>query len=231
MSISGLINNTVMLYRQICYIFNRYYANVVLGNNLEFFELTDSTNKYKYFYHNHNLGYHCLRYTERIIELSLANEWLEKCPDSWEIGAVTPYYWPKRVKWIVDPTDKHPQVSHRISMFDLDFTGKDVLMISTLEHIGSCEYGIDEEFNSIQAFLKISNEARNYLITFPIGWNALLDEFVLSGKSDSYCKVRYLVRNKYELWNSTTRDFARMPYGKKKHWANSVVILEKGDIL
>jgi len=219
------------LLEQQSYLLKRSYAKNILGMNVEFFSIDGSDKMYKYFIHNHNLGYPCRRYSERTIELALADEWLNNCPNSWEIGAVSPYYWPKRVQNVIDPTDPHPQVNYHGSLFDFDFSGKDLLLISTIEHIGQSQYGLEEMVDAVRAFEKIAVEANNFLITVPIGWNNLLDDFVFSGGANDLCNVFFLVRNRFELWESVPSKYARLPYAGKKPWANSVAILERGNKL
>ena len=39
--------------------------------------------------------------------------------DVFEVGAVTPYYFPGLIKDICDPADEHEAVNHKVSLFDL----------------------------------------------------------------------------------------------------------------
>lgn len=219
------------LIQQHSFILKRSYAKSILGMDLDFFSVDGSNKKYKYFMHNNNVGYPCNRLTERTIELALADEWLANCPESWEIGAVSPYYWPKRVQNIIDPTDSHPQVNYHGSIFDFDVSGKDLLSISTIEHVGLSQYGLEEKIDAVHALEKISAEARNFLITIPVGWNKVLDDFIFSGGAKNECNVRFFIRNKYELWEPASSKYARLPYAGKKPWANAVVVLERGNYL
>jgi hypothetical protein len=214
------------------YIFSRISDFFESKKNETSFTLEDSQNCFEYFYHNYNCGYPGKRKTERTVELSLADYWLDKVPNSWEVGAVTPYYWPGRVREIIDPADKHERVSQRKSLFDIDFTDKNILSLSTIEHIGEQSYDLNENANPIQAIEKLTLESKLMLLTFPIGWNEMLDEFVLGGEVEKLCKVRFLVRNTNETWISSSRENAYRPYGGKGiSWANSLAILEKGSIL
>ena len=70
---------------------------------------------YKLFCHTHNCGWPPFRMTERSVELALADEWLTTKDNVIEIGAVTPYYWPKRISNVVDPTDSHELVNIKAS--------------------------------------------------------------------------------------------------------------------
>ena len=196
------------------------------------FTLDHSQNHFRYFHHHYNCGFPGRRKTERTVELALAKYWLGKVADPWEVGAVTPYYWPRRIGEIIDPADKHELITQRKSLFDVDFTGRDILSISTIEHIGEQSYGLNEAANPIQALEKLLLESNLMLLTFPIGWNQILDEFVLGGKADALCTVRFLVRNPDETWSSASKEVARRPYGGHGvNWANSVAVLEKGSVL
>jgi len=77
------------------------------------------------------------------VELAVADRWLNQqhIANVVEVGAVTPYYWPGRVHHVVDPTDAHPGVTVRESIFDVSLVGKTVLSVSTIEHIGLGAYG------------------------------------------------------------------------------------------
>ncbi len=88
---------------------------------------------FKLFVSNHNCGWPPARMTERAVELPLADRWLESVDAArvMEIGAVTPYYWPRRVPHVVDPYDPHPLVTTKASLFDVDLSAGPVLSIST----------------------------------------------------------------------------------------------------
>ena len=77
----------------------------------------------KYFYHTYNCGYPPFQCTERIVELSITDYWLNNNDkETTEIGCVTPYYWPKRVPIIIDPYDSHPQNKFKSDLFDTDLS-------------------------------------------------------------------------------------------------------------
>jgi hypothetical protein len=189
-----------------------------------------------YFYHPHNCGMPAdRRRTERTVELAVADAWLAGARDVWEIGAVTPYYWPRRVRYVVDPTDTHPAVTHRCSLFALDLRGQAVLSISTVEHVGEARYGLAEAATPSQALDKILGEAEAFLVTFPLGCNDALDDLAVGGALEGYCAVRLLVRNADESWSPAAGEAARRPYGSgwdptlgHAPWANAVAILERG---
>ena len=189
-----------------------------------------------YFYHPHNCGLPGdRRRTERTVELAVADAWLEGNHNVWEIGAVSPYYWPGRARHVVDPTDPHPAVTHHCSLFTIDLRGQTVLSISTVEHVGEARYGLAEAATPTQALEKILVETRTFLVTFPLGCNGALDELVIGGALKDRCAVRLLVRNADESWSPAAGEAARRPYGTgwdpdigHAPWANAVAILERG---
>lgn len=188
----------------------------------------------------HNCGWPPHRMTERAVELALADRWLDQVASEsiMEIGAVTPYYWPRRIHAVMDPYDIHPLVSRRDSMFNVDFRGRDVLAISTIEHVGFGDCGpvIDGE-TSANALLKIIHEARRLLITIPYGFNPSVDDL---WRSDTWCadvQKRYLVRSaRGNDWVQVQSvDEVRRPYGDRhqpdRAGANGLVVLERGGLL
>jgi hypothetical protein len=186
--------------------------------------------RHRYFFHHHNCGFPGERRTERTVEMALADAWLPRVDRPViEIGAVTPYYWPGRVPIVVDPTDAHERVTVQRSLFDVDLTGHDVLSISTIEHVGERRYGLAEPRHPREAIEKIGAEAASFLVTFPIGWNAALDELVLAEKLAGVCATHFLVRNPDETWEAVAPMMAGRPYGgPEAPWANAVCILERG---
>jgi hypothetical protein len=139
------------------------------------------------FAHRINCGWPYLpSCTERTVELALADWWLYGRPaDSViEIGAVTPYYWPQRVQQVVDPTDTHPLVTIRKPIEQVSLQDRAVLSISTIEHIGIGDYGLPVDRRGAEkAMRKLMDEAREFLVTFPTGYNAALDEYVLKSRN------------------------------------------------
>jgi hypothetical protein len=208
-----------------------------------------------YFSHPFNCGLdRRSRRTERTVELALADDWLKRASDPIEIGAVTPYYWPNRISQIVDPTDGHPLVTQRASLFSVDITGRDVLSISTVEHVGLDDYNQNEEKSAIDAVRYINDRANRFLITFPVGYNDTLDKFIF-GRSLNKCDVGFLVRENNELWQPAGFEDGYRPYGDHrkppgstalgkllyraesfaiscriksfKPWANSICVIER----
>lgn len=201
----------------------------------ETFDPGDGRGPLQCFFHPHNCGLPAAkRRTERTVELPIADRWLASVDPAnvVEIGAVTPYYWPSRIARVVDPVDA--RAAERASLFDVDLTGRDVLSISTIEHIGEGRYGIAENRTPLEALQKIAGEARSLLITFPCGMAyagaAALEASCLATADRLWfdamgISVRILARNSQERWAPAERS---LPYGtRQKPWANAIIVLER----
>lgn len=88
---------------------------------------------------------------------------------------------------VVDPGAIYPKAIKK-SLFDMNFDSQNFLSLSTFEHIGESSYnsGKEELHLAINALEKIQREAANYLITFPIGSNYPLQDYVKSSSSISF---------------------------------------------
>ena len=181
------------------------------------------------FYHSFNCGQKNTRTTERAIELAIAQYWIAKNSDNLiEIGAVTPYYFPGLIRDIVDPSDKNEHVNIKKSLFDVTISGKNVVSISTIEHIGTGDYNLDTNENCIDALNKILNEANSLLITIPIGFNKILDEYIASHSFSKPISVDVYFRSeKLNDWrhSSDTTLIKTITYGPL--WANGIIIISK----
>lgn len=206
-------------------------------NDTEGFEFEGRT--FKLFVSNHNCGWPPFRMTERSVELALADFWLGRNAetDFVEIGAVTPYYWPRRIRTIIDPTDKHVLVTDPVSVMDYDLRGKHVISISTIEHIGRGDYGLEPcDSEACLAFDRIVQDAATALITFPIGFNATLDKYIAKEGSKNEVRIAFLGRgSSNNVWGQISNiDFEKFPYGYAsietgRRWANAICIVWKGE--
>ena len=180
----------------------------------------------------YNCGYAYTRMTERSIELSLAEEWLKGIDgEITEVGAVTLYYplnYGKKVKHVIDPTDKHCGVDIRKSVFDCDLSDKNVLSISTVEHIGTGDYNYSESRTSIDAVNKIISESKACMITAPVGYNSALDDWIRTGINDKkkvYLKLfKRSCNNHWEETSIEEINEIEYIYGSG---ANGIIIIEK----
>lgn len=163
--------------------------------------------------------------SERRVEVSLGKYFLLSFPSEniIEIGAVMPYYIDTK-HHVVDPYDNH-DVCDKKSIFDVDLTGKNVLSISTIEHIGKLDYGnkIENNDGCINSFKKIKQEANKYLITFPIGYNLYLDNFIKTETEN----ILYLKRiNQENEWVETNKeDVYSLKYNFPYKWGNGLIII------
>tara|TARA_B110001452_G_scaffold215168_1_gene186295 strand:- start:412 stop:1113 length:702 start_codon:yes stop_codon:yes gene_type:complete len=132
-----------------------------------------------YFHHEYSKTWN----TEREIEIAVALRWLKENPnDVVEVGAVMPYYQDEVKHEVIDPYDERATIMD--FMENQDFLMMNVLSISTIEHIGTTDYATDEKQNivdkegAIVALKQILDDADNCLVSFPVGYNQYLDEWV-----------------------------------------------------
>lgn len=176
-----------------------------------------------FFEHPHNVGVLTERMTERAIELALADRWLKNKTALREIGAVTPYYWPGRISVVIDPCDTHALVTSRTSLFDHDFTGCNVLSISTVEHVGSGDYGLSSSEKAADALDRILSQSASFFITFPLGYNAVLDQHLRTHFYRYQHAIRIFTRNKTDnLWKQESPMRRSYTYGPR--WANALAV-------
>lgn len=196
---------------------------------------------FPYLLHHHNCGRLPETATERTVELALADRWLAHAPADRvvEVGAVTPYYWPGRVRRVADPADPHPRVTDRVGVEDVDLTGAAVLCVSTLEHIGRGDYGLPPDPPALtRAVEKLCREAAAFLVTVPVGYNPHADAVFLA-PPPAGVTAGYVVRTaRPPYWvEAAGPAAARLPYNPAPAGpadpagANAVVVWERGGFL
>lgn len=154
-------------------------------------------NPNEYYNHPHNTTIE----NERCIELPLAFRFLNTFNEVMEIGAVTPYYKEPKHQ-VIDPIDKLATIKDFSQ--NIDYTDKNVLCISTIEHMGRGDYELNKYSQlAIDEFRRMYNDSKNCLITFPIGYNNTLDEFVKKN-IDRYGYFFYCKVVNTPLWVKTT---------------------------
>lgn len=176
-----------------------------------------------YSYYDH--PYNNTRINERAVEVPISLNFLNQfSPNVVEVGCVTPYYIDAQHE-IIDLVDDHPK-SKKQDAVEFDYKNKNVLSISTIEHIGRGDYGIQEkEKNSaIELCKKIIDESLNYFITWPLGYNLILDEWAFTNVNGLFISRRD--DNKYLWMEKTFNDLTidNKVYGSF-HCANSIIIL------
>ena len=132
-----------------------------------------------YFHHPYGQTWN----TEREIEIAIALRWLERNRnDVLEIGAVMPYYQDYVKHQVIDPYD--PRATIRDFMENQDLEMYNILSISTIEHIGTTDYATNQRQNivdeeaAINALKQILDDGEKCLVSFPVGYNKFLDDWV-----------------------------------------------------
>ena len=148
-------------------------------------------------------GYNSPHLNDRTIELPLFEYFKNKFNDIIEIGAVSPYYFESMHK-IIDLYDNYT-LCIRQDATKLDYVDLNVISISTFEHIGKGDF--DNTINHDNAFNllnKIIKQAKNYLITFPIGYHKEFDNLV---KNSSIKKIVMKRVNQENEWQYDGENF------------------------
>ena len=186
---------------------------------------------------------------ERVIELRLAMNWYEKLVDLGhknnivEIGNVIGFYGYCEHKCIDkfairtarDKPDSFDGMGPAgevlmVDALDEDLTDKDIVCISTIEHVGMAEYQNptpNDGKDAVTLLDKIVNEARSYFISFSPNHNFYLDTHIKDniGNYDWYGWCRTGLND----WDFTAKDMKAwdgLPDEPFPH-ANSLILLQK----
>lgn len=159
--------------------------------------------KLNYFYHEYNRTWE----NERFIEVPIAKYFIDKfnINNCIELGAVMPYYG-YECPVVIDPHDSYDKC-HRINGLDYDYTDKNVVSISTIEHFKPDEYNNRKINDGFTCLTKIIKESSNYLITWPIGYNKILDTTVANSNIKYTILKRVNMENHWEVDISNTVDY------------------------
>jgi hypothetical protein len=217
--------------------YGKFVVNWILGI-LTFSPYSPSKFKFNniftnHFFHEFNTNKPPFRYTERTIELALADKFLKNVRGSvTEVGAVTPYYWPGRVKEVIDPMDKSPYVTNRIDWLEYEEEIESLLSISTFEHIGLDDYSLKKDPSKTKvAFQKLVQIKGDILCTFPGGYNNHLDQMVFElcrqkSKLNIYIFQRGILGNNWKQVDPKEIGTFNFSYGP--FWANTLIVIHKG---
>ncbi len=134
---------------------------------------------------NNQLG-NSLVVTERSVEIPLALDFLNSYVQDesvMELGCVLPYYIltpPQHV--VYDLVDIHPaNIKKDFRDLEIDDYKTNIISISTIEHISNGDYGITQtSVTAINILCRIIENAKRYFVTFPLGHNHVLDEYVFA---------------------------------------------------
>lgn len=118
---------------------------------------------------------------ERTVEVALGRWFLNQpCTSpncALEVGCVMPHYMSSKHQ-VIDLFED-PDMAEKADARTYDYRGRDVLSISTLEHIGAVANtdhpAQGTQHQAWQLLNKIRGEAGKYLITIPMGTHACLD--------------------------------------------------------
>ena len=110
---------------------------------------------------------------------------------------------------------------------ECDFTGRDVLCLSTLEHVGKEDYDnpdIDAE-KAIRILDKITNEANTFMVTWGTCYHNELDDYV-KDNLDKYDWFGY-IKKEEKVWEYTGTDMKvwDMKFDKPYRYANGNIFL------
>lgn len=184
--------------------------DIIAGNN-EKFKIGNL--ELDYYRGSQNMGF----INERAVEVSLGKWFVEKFSGSnmVELGAVMPYYLQNVNHSIIDPYDLYSNCL-KIDGAVFDYTNKNVLSISSLEHVGNdSNYDkYNEEDKAVKLLEKIVNTAQNYLICWGIGQHSKLDEYVRKSNLPTKIMVRDNPRGPTNNWHEdNNKNNLYLPYG------------------
>lgn len=215
----------------ICFCLLKKISSLYI-KNISYVEVFTYRGKSFKLYENHyNCGKVSQRMTDRSLELAMARNWIDNHRNNIiELGAVTPYYFKGEILEIVDPSDSHRAVTIKDSLFNVNLSQKNVLCISTVEHVGLNDYGYEESKSSIQAIRFIVKNSKHCLITYPIGYNNELDNWTKKNFYNPFFRNKRIIIYKRNLldnkWKLCKSHF-EIPNSYGPLWANAIAVIEK----
>lgn len=151
---------------------------------------------------------------ERKAELPIGAWFLEKFDhDVIEIGEVMNSHIPC-THTIYDPRAEMPGTISKDAR-ELDYKGKNVLSISTIEHVGD---------GDIDLIKKIQKQAKNYIITFPVGFNQDFDQRV-SESNIEYFVIERSLDDKNTWTQITDKDLSGYKYNDPYYAGHAIVVI------
>ena len=167
-------------------------------------------------------GYNCPDSNERRVELPLAFWFIKNYNDDLiELGEVTDFY--IDAKHPVYDLCKEREHTTKMDISDVDYVGKNVVSISTIEHVGNGDYGYEIDDKKAKALLdKIFNGAKNYLITIPVGFNRDLEQTIVDNNIKYILMVRDCLNNWKQVDDKELKDYE---YGTPYGAGNAVAII------
>lgn len=158
--------------------------------------------------------YNCHQGNERKAELPIGAWFLEKFNhDVVEIGEVMNSHI-SCTHTIYDPRAEMPNTISQDAR-ELDYKGKNVLSISTIEHVG------DGDLDLIK---KIQKQAKNYLITFPVGFDLDFDGRIADSGTEYFIIERSL-DGKNDWTQVTNKDLSLYKYNSPYYAGHAIVVI------
>lgn len=178
---------------------------------------------------------------ERCIEIALARRWMQEHPNFVEVGAVMPYYGHTN-HVVYDPLDPYDKCIKEYAE-KVDFTGKEVLSVSTVEHMGNTwGYGpyfkAEDNFASQNFLEKLFRECDSLFVTVPVGCHPFLSAFVLDNVKRFNAFVYHKLNQEIPVWilgrfeSEADVEFTRKRgYASQFPCANSIIFLTKNVVI
>jgi len=148
-----------------------------------------------------------------------------------EVGCVMPFYGYSE-HLIIDQFEKNNPSGEvlNIDAMTFDFIGKDILCLSTIEHVGKTDYD-NEDVNpqkAIDMLDKFTDESRSMIVSWGTGYHLELDEYVKSSL-DKWDWFGY-IKKEATLWEFTDKDLKvwDCKFDEPFRFANGNVFLLKG---
>ncbi len=163
--------------------------------NTNFFRIGHLTIEY------HRGDYNSARTNERSIEVPIGQWFIKKMNSGFnhgvvEVGAVLCHYGCNDHP-IIDLTEKGDKIINANAL-DYDYIDKNVVSLSTIEHMMKREYNNGSDKDSIDFLNKVIREASNFLISFPVDYNEFLDVYVKDSNIPRVLMKRMNYLNEWE---------------------------------
>lgn len=172
-------------------------------------------------------GYNRPDLNERKAELPIAFWFIsEHGDDLIEIGEVTDFYVP--AKHVVYDLTTERASTTKMDARQVDYCNKNVLSISSIEHIGFGDYGLPAEPHAaIRVLERITKDSKNHLCTWPVGYNAELDSDLMG----SGIPYSVLERDAENRWQAVDHgDLSLYRYDHPHPYGNAIVVVTNLDI-
>ena len=172
----------------------------------------------------------------RACEIALVNWFRQKYNDDIiEIGDVSCHHPGYNGHKILDPFGPFPDAIRK-DVLDYSYQNLNVVSVSTWEHLSESAYGNKDKEKPIEALKKVTKEAQNYLITFDIGADRYLEDWLMNQDEIKYTfMVRENSRGLVNNWTqSNDKNNFYLEYGhfeyKKNLYGNALAICVIGNL-